>query len=181
MEIKPLVKFCCKTFRVSDLIRGHTLPETPTEFCTLIATLWTSMRQLMGPTFKSNIAKLPLRNALSSSSACAASEQNVGWEHTVSWIAELILRWSRSSLRGACRGGSLKSSLYSSNHVWTKVNRWLREQEAKLSPFKYFDTAAQQKLTWTPRTPWRGFTYLLLHSLLSRPEAALSLQRSNHI
>lgn len=105
----------------------------------------------MGPSFKSNIARLPLRNALSSSSACAASEQNVGWEHTVSWMAELILRWSRSSLRGACRGGSLKSSLYSSNHVWTKVNRWLREQEAKLSPFNYFDTAAQQKLTLTPR------------------------------
>lgn len=92
----------------------------------------------MGSTFASNTARLPLRCVLSSSSACAASEQNVGWERTVSWTAELILRWSRSSLRGACRGGSLKSSLYSSNHVWTKVNRRLREQEAKLSTFNYF-------------------------------------------
>lgn len=149
--------------------------------------MWTLWRQFMGPTVKPNNTRLPLRNTLSSSSACVAREQNVGWECTVSWMAELILRWSRSSLRGACRGGPLKSSLYSSNHVWTKVNRWLREQEAKLSPFNYFDTAAQQKLTLTTRfkhnqvTNKGDFTYLLLHSLLSRPEAALSLQRSNHI
>lgn len=65
---------------------------------------------------------------LSSASVCAANEQKLGWLRMLSWTAELILRWSNSSLSAVCRGGSLKSSLYSSNHVWTKANRGLRRQ-----------------------------------------------------
>lgn len=67
-------------------------------------------------------------NLLSSASACAAKEQKLGWLRMLSWTAELILRWSNSSLSDPCSGGSLKSSLYSSNHVWTKANRGLRRQ-----------------------------------------------------
>lgn len=67
-------------------------------------------------------------NLLSRASACPASEQKLGWVRMSSCTAELILRWSNNSVRARCTGGSLKSSLYSSSHVWTKANRGLRRK-----------------------------------------------------
>lgn len=119
------------------------------------------------PWNKSSLRKLPFFwKSLRRSSACPASEQKLGWLRMPSCTAELILRWSRSSWRAGCSGGSLKSSLYSSSHVWIRVNSGLQRQKSRYTLTASVTLEAKSRL---------ARFYILSCSVSHQPFAVISI------